>query len=303
VIGKLLADVAVLWNKALGPQSPYRGPVLGAVTLLILLAAYLLATKALRRYMAGRAQNPENVRNFLYFWRYAWLAVALVLGMLSFSGSLAALGISAAFVGMILGWSLQAPVTGMAAWLMIILKRPFKIGDRVIIAGITGDVEDITLTHVILNQVGGTVGGEERSGRGVLIPNATLFQQIIYNYNFESKHLLDEVVVTVTFESDLAEVERIMLEATREATAEVIAETGSKPTVRVEIAESGVRMRLRYQTLAMERQRTSDLINRCVLQGFAGGDRVEFAYQHMELLHRPKDPAVRSGRGAGEVRS
>ena len=33
---------------------------------------------------------------------------------------------------------------------------------RVIIAGITGDVVDITLTHVILNQVGGTVAGNGR---------------------------------------------------------------------------------------------------------------------------------------------
>ena len=66
------------------------------------------------------------------------------------------------FLGMILGWSQQAPVTGIAAWLMLILKRPFKIGQRVIIAGITGDVVDITLTHVILNQVGGTVAGNGR---------------------------------------------------------------------------------------------------------------------------------------------
>ena len=61
--------------------------------------------------------------------------------------------------------------------MMIILKRPFKIGDRVIISGITGDVVDINLTHVLLNQVGGTIGG--------LIPNATLFGQIISNYALE----------------------------------------------------------------------------------------------------------------------
>jgi len=40
---------------------------------------------------------------------------------------------------------------------------------------------DVTLTHIILNQVGGTVGGEERSGRAVLIPNAIMFGQVITN--------------------------------------------------------------------------------------------------------------------------
>jgi hypothetical protein len=43
-------------------------------------------------------------------------------------------------------------------------------GNQATIAGIIGDVVDISLPHVLLNQVGDTVGGEEKSGRGVLIP-------------------------------------------------------------------------------------------------------------------------------------
>jgi len=97
-----------------------------------------------------------------------------------------------------LGWSLQQPVTGIAAWLMIILKKPFKIGDRVVIAGVTGDVTGITLTHVILNQVGGSIGGEERSGRGILIPNAILFQHMIINYTLDQEYMLVTAVSTDT---------------------------------------------------------------------------------------------------------
>ncbi len=123
---------------------------------------------------------------------------------------------------MVLGWSLQAPVTGLAAWLMIILKRPFKIGDRVIIAGIIGDVMDVTLTHIVLNQVGGTVGGEERSGRAVLIPNAIMFGQVIMNYTFQQDYILDEVPVRITFESDWEEAERILIEAAKKITGDII---------------------------------------------------------------------------------
>jgi len=88
---------------------------------------------------------------------------------MAMSGSLKLLDLPEGFFGMMLGWSLQQPVTGIAAWRMILLKKPFKIVDRVIIAGITGDVTGISLTHVILNQVGESVGAEERSGRGILI--------------------------------------------------------------------------------------------------------------------------------------
>ena len=228
----------------------HRGSLYALLTLLVLFAAYKLLTRLLRRYLKAKAHKPENARQFLLLWRYAWLGVGLVLLVVSFSGSLVGLGISAAFLGMILGWSLQAPVTGIAAWLMVILKRPFQIGDRVIIAGIIGDVTDINLTHIVLNQVGGTVGGEEKSGRGVLIPNATLFQQIIYNYTMATDYLLDEVPVMIPFESDLAEAERILIEAAGEVTRDIIAQTNQPPFCRRELTEWGLRIRVRYQTLA-----------------------------------------------------
>ena len=53
------------------------------------------------------------------------------------------------------------------------------------IAAVKSDVFDITLTHVVLNQVGGIVAGEERSGCGVLIPDAILFSQTTTDYTLE----------------------------------------------------------------------------------------------------------------------
>ena len=55
-------------------------------------------------------------------------------------------------------------------------------------------------------------------------------------------------------------------------------------------------MRLRYQTLAMERQRISSEIVRRIIRSFNESDKVEFAYPHTEILYRPKglspqDPA------------
>ena len=263
--------------------------IMPILTVAVLLALYVLTTKPLRRYVRRRAQSPESAQGFMTLWRYLWFGAMAVFLIVSFSGSIAALGVSAAFLGMIMGWSLQAPVTGIAAWLMIVLKRPFKIGDRIIISGVIGDVVDITLTHIVLNQVGGTIGGEEKSGRGVLIPNAILFQQIIYNYAFETKFLLDEVVVLVTFESDVDEAERVCHEAAAEVSGEIIRQSGQNPFTRVEIGDSGIRIRLRYQTLATERQRISSEISRRLIQEFNRNDLIEFAYPHTEVLHRPKE--------------
>ncbi|MHC4248584.1 MAG: mechanosensitive ion channel family protein [Planctomycetota bacterium] len=268
--------------------TPYRGPIVSLVTLVVAWLAYRLITRGLRRYVAAKAMKPENSENFFLLWRYIWLGIIVIFVLVSYSGSLATLGISAAFLGMVMGWSLQAPVTGIAAWLMVILKRPFKIGDRIIISGIVGDVIDINLTHIVLNQVGGTIGGEEKSGRGVLIPNATLFQQVVYNYNFESRYILDEVSVLVTFESDVDEAERVMREAAHGATSEIVTDTKQEPFSRIEIGDHGVRIRVRYQTLAMDRQRITSNIYQAILEEFAKTPKVEFCYPHLEVLHRSK---------------
>lgn len=276
----------------------HQRPILVLGTVVLMLVVYRVLTRALRRYMEAKAHKPENVQNFMFFWRYAWWGAAAILVLVSLSGSLAALGISAAFMGMILGWSLQAPVTGLAAWLMIVLKRPFRIGDRVIIAGIIGDVVDISLTHVILNQVGGTIGGEEKSGRGVLIPNAILFQQIIYNYAFETSHILDEVVMNITFESDPDAAEEICCDAARTVTKAIVEETGREPFIRAEIMDWGLRLRLRYLTEATDRQRITSEISRIIFNKVRQDPRVEFCYPHSEVIYRHKGLPNGNGEGA-----
>ena len=257
-----------LYIRYLGEYSPYRGLLLAVVTLIVLLVLRRYTTRLIREYAHPKVQKPENLERFLKTWKSVWKFVIAVFVVIALSGSLKILGLSAAFIGMMLGWSLQAPVTGIAAWLMIVLKRPFKIGDRIIIGGIIGDVSDVTLTHVILNQVGGTIGGEEPSGRAVLIPNATLFGQVIMNYTLQEQYMLDEVPVRLTFDCDWELAKKIMLEAASDVTAEIIKETGREPFVRNEFFDAGVLARLRYQTIPARRQEISSLITEKIFEGF-----------------------------------
>lgn len=273
-------------------NSPFRGIILAIVTIVTLLILKAVLGYFVKRYVYQHAQLETNAQNFMAVWGYIWTAIIAIFGIISLSGSLKTLGISAGFLGMVLGWSLQAPVTGIAAWLMLILKRPFKIGDRVIIAGITGDVMDITLTHVILNQVGGTVSSEERSGRGILIPNAILFGQTITNYTLEEEYILVEVPVRITFESNWEEAEQILVSAAQEVTADVIKEIGEEPFIRAELFDAGVMMRLRYKTRPVDRAKSLSDIVKIVFHKFFESDSVEFCYAHSEVIYSWKEASV-----------
>jgi len=200
-----------------------------------------------------------------------------------------------AFGGMLIGWSLQAPVTGFIAWVLIILLRPFKVGDRILLPSysLVGDVVKVGPLYTVLNQIGGTVGSEEPVNRAILIPNTMLFGNLVINYTprlekeeIKEEHpiehapayILDEIVWSIPIGSNLDEAERVLLNAAREVTAEIIKETGQEPYVRGEPYQNGITLRLRYMTLATDRPRISYEISRRIykefLQPYRVGDRI-----------------------------
>ena len=245
---------------------------------------------------AMRAQNRREVQihRVHSLLKYTFLLAGIILIVVSLSGSFAAMGISAAFLSMILGWSLQRPVTGVAAWLMVMIKRPFQIGDRIILQGVRGDVLDISPTHILLGEVGGTIGGEEKSNRAVLIPNAVLFDQMVTNYavSQEAKYILDEVPVRISYQSEYRLSEQTLIDCASEVTPEIIEETGETPFVRAEFFHSGITMRLRYKSIAVERERISSEIVGKIVDAFGKNDRIEFAYRHFSLEHPSGEASV-----------
>ena len=266
--------------------------IVGLASALITIIAILLVYRTTRRLIGAalrrQNRNESQVMQFMTMWKYGFMLTGIVMVIVSMSGSLAAMGLTVAFVGMVMGWSLQRPVTGVAAWLMVMIKRPFVIGDRIIIQGVRGDVLDITPTHILLGEVGGTIGGEEASNRGILIPNAVLFDQMVTNYavSEESKYILAEVPVRVSYESNYRLAMQTLIQCAQDVTASIIADTGKEPFVRCEFFDSGVMMRLRYETVAVDRERISTDIVGKVVDAFAASDELGFAYPHSAVEYR-----------------
>ena len=206
----------------------------------------------------------------------AVMAVAYGLGQLGAFGQFFTL-----FGGMILGWSLQAPVSGFAAWALVSIKRPFRPGDRVQFPGLglTGDVEGVGLMYTVLNQVGGSISSEEAVGRHILVPNAMLFSQVAINYTVtqEAAYMLDEVVVRMTYDSDWKQAESILLDAARAVTRDVIDATGEQPYIRSDTYDYGVYLRLRYRTHVKTRAETSYEITKLIYNAIKHAPMVDLA--------------------------
>jgi small-conductance mechanosensitive channel len=224
--------------------------------------------------------------------------IGVIAVLLSLFGQLQTVGTAlGAFSGLLLGWSLQAPVSGMAAWIMISLKRPFRVGDRIQLPslGLVGDVVALGPMYTELNQVGGAVGSEEAVGRPILIPNAMLFSNVVINYTArqDAAFTLDEVVIRITYDTNWDVAEGILLSAAREATADIIRQTGQEPYVRADMYDYGIYMRLRYTTSATDRPRITYQIIKLIFQGFQDNAQVDFAIPYIYSFRKGVQASAR----------
>ncbi|MEA4911883.1 MAG: mechanosensitive ion channel family protein [Oscillospiraceae bacterium] len=105
--------------------------------------------------------------------------------------------------GIAIGLSLQGSLSNMAGGLMILLFRQFKVGDFIEApGGYSGTVADISIFYTTLTTV---------DNRKIVIPNGTLSNGVITNYNAQDKRRVD-IEFSVGYGSDIEGVKRILLE-------------------------------------------------------------------------------------------
>ena len=140
--------------------------------------------------------------------------------------------ITSAFVAV--GLALQGSLSNFASGIMILIFKPFRLGDMIEGSGQKGTVKNIGLFATTLNKV----DNEE-----AIIPNTQLFSNSIINYSREEKRRVF-VKVGVGYGSNIQQVRQILLEIAKE---EPKALSTPEPMVYVEeLADSSVNLSLRY---------------------------------------------------------
>jgi small conductance mechanosensitive channel len=104
--------------------------------------------------------------------------------------------------GLAVGLALQGSLSNFAAGVLIVLFRPYKVGDWVEAAGISGAVERVEILTTILK-----TGDNKR----VIVPNSQIMDAIITNYSANETRRVD-MTVGVSYSDDLDKVRRTLEE-------------------------------------------------------------------------------------------
>jgi small-conductance mechanosensitive channel len=170
------------------------------------LVVIVLATaKAVRVYAIGQIEDTVTrytLRRILLLLAGLLITVIVVsVVFVNWYGALTALGIGSIIVGL----AVQTPMKSFIAWIYILVRRPFRVGDRIKIGDATGDVIDVGYLDTTLWEFGGQyISGDHPSGRVIRFPNEKVLDEIIWNYSWPLfPYIWNEIRFQVAYQSDL----------------------------------------------------------------------------------------------------
>jgi small-conductance mechanosensitive channel len=174
------------------------------------------------------------------------------------------------FLGLVsagLAIALHEPVTNLAGWAFLVIRKPFRVGDRIELdGGPAGDVIDVRLFMFSILEIGNWVDADQSTGRIIHIPNGVVFRRTIANSTHGFRYIWNELAVTVTFESDW------------ERAYEILSRLAN-----------GVTLTMRYLCEARRRRSSASKLWSAILRAFAAEPGIDFAYPTTRFYQNPAE--------------
>lgn len=190
--------------------------------------AYALILRALRQ-----THLDEALARFLSsVAQWLVLAVAVIASLAEVGVETTSLAAVLGATGVAIGLALQGSLSHFASGVLLLVFRPFTLGDRVTAAGMSGKVEDIGLFATTLS-----TPANER----IILPNAMVTGDAITNHT-ASGEIRSTIEVGVAYGSDIAEVCKLLLEVA--TSCDLVLEEPGPSVAFVEMAASSLNFRL-----------------------------------------------------------
>ena len=234
------------------------GAILGA------LAVILILSEIWRRITFRYIADPRRRRQFLVLRRVVIGFLIVIVMILGFVSEFSSLATFAGFITAGIAVGLQAVLLSVAAYFFIIGRYGIRVGDRISVAGITGDVVDLGLVRFYLMEMAGTGLDFYPTGRLVVFSNAVLFQTgaPLFKQIPGADYAWHEVVVSIApqgnhqaaqeklvaavnsvYSQYRPEIERQHAAIERRVDIQIEA---PRPEARLQLSDAGLEVRVRY---------------------------------------------------------
>lgn len=208
--------------------------------------------------------------------RYTIIAIGFIVILQTAGIDLTALNVLAGAVGIGVGFGLQNIVNNFVSGIIILFERPIKVGDRIVVGAVEGDVVHIggRSTTVVTND-----------NITIIVPNSKFITENVVNWSHNERKVRFRIPVNVAYGSDVHLVERLLLEVAA-ANPDVLEKPA--PGVRLmAFGESGLNFELRAwsTTLIHRRGLLTSTLNYAIYKIFSdNGIEIPFPRRDIRML-------------------
>ncbi|HKK26054.1 MAG TPA: mechanosensitive ion channel family protein [Gracilimonas sp.] len=154
------------------------------------------------------AEDNEDVTNLVFFKR----SVIVLIYITGFSFAIymvpqlrviaASLLAGAGLLAVAVGFASQAALSNVIGGLFIVIFKPYKIGDRILVrTDLNGVVEDINLRHTVIRNF---------ENKRIIIPNSVISNEVVINSNYEDNQICKFINMGISYDSDIDLAKEIM---------------------------------------------------------------------------------------------
>ncbi len=179
--------------------------------LTVLVVALFYITGILKRWVVerllSRSQVDLGVRHAIgAIFRYVVVALGLIIILQTAGIDLSALTVLFGALGIGVGFGLQSITNNFVSGIILLLERPIKVGDRIEVGNVNGDVINISprATTIVTND-----------NIAIIVPNADFISSKVVNWSYTNRNVRFNFPVGVSYGSDPEQVRRVLLDVAR----------------------------------------------------------------------------------------
>ena len=196
------------WNKGLFKLGESEFTVSSAVILILSLFLLFYLTSKLKRLLTGRIFPRYNLDpgvglSIATIVRYVVVTIGLVVIVQASGLDLSALGILMGALGIGIGFGLQNITNNFISGLIILFERPVKVGDRIEVDDIAGNIVNISARATTIRT---------NDNISVVIPNSDMINMKVINWSLNDRSVRFNFPVGVAYKEDPATIKRLLLE-------------------------------------------------------------------------------------------
>lgn len=260
---------------------------------------HVIKTKVIMRI--SEARSRYNATKLLMLLSY--LVILTVIAII-YSDQLKGFSITLGLIGAIVAFAFKNMLSSIAGWISITFGKYFKVGDRIQVNNIKGDVIDVNFFTTTLIECREWIDSDLYTGRLIKISNNDILNSPLYNYSADFPFLWDEIKIPIRYGSDIPLAKQIFLDAALDITNDfaqksnaiwlklktkyLLEETNTSPKVTLKVNSNWIEFTIRYIVDYKKRRKIQNLIFTKILEEIEKvPDKIQFASATFELVAMP----------------